>query len=198
MLTSDFVTGKGVAQRGFTLIEAMVVVSIIGVLLMAVLPGAATWIRSLRVRSAAESLQNGLQRARMEALRRNQEVSFWLMTNPTTDGCALSAGTGSWAVSLGSTSPAGSCATTPPLEAYSMPGASSTVQVSGVNGANGVTFNVFGQVKASGTPLQKIQVTMPTSSDVKELDVYVTPGGLVRMCDPSVGKADSRACPDAS
>jgi len=188
--------------RGFTLIEAGVVLCIMGMLVVAVLPSIASWLRGLRVRAAAESVQNGLQRARVEALRRNQEVSFWLMTSANTDGCGDSASSGSWVVATGSASPSGACSSsTTVIESYALPATFSAVSVAATNGGtpvNGVTFNVFGQVKTGGTPLQKVAVTMPGYSDVRELDIDVTSGGLVRMCDPSVGKTDSRACPDAT
>lgn len=61
-------------NRGFSLIELMVVIAILGLLLAIGIPSFATWLRNVQIRNAAESLQSGLQFARTEALRRNERV----------------------------------------------------------------------------------------------------------------------------
>jgi hypothetical protein len=85
------------------------------------------------------------------------------------------------------------------IERYSMPSSASSLSVSAQNAGtsvSSVTFNAFGQVKGAA-PIDKIKIQIP-DSDVRSLEVHVTSGGLIRMCDPSVGKADSRAGPDAT
>jgi type IV fimbrial biogenesis protein FimT len=46
-----------------------------GILLALAMPGFSNWLRNARVRTTAESVQNGLQLARAEAVRRNTPVA---------------------------------------------------------------------------------------------------------------------------
>jgi type IV fimbrial biogenesis protein FimT len=64
------------AGRGFSLVELIVGMAILGVLLAIAMPAFSNWLRNARVRTAAESVQNGLQLARAEAVRRNTTVAF--------------------------------------------------------------------------------------------------------------------------
>jgi prepilin-type N-terminal cleavage/methylation domain-containing protein len=65
-------------QRGMTLIEMAIGLVIVGLLLVMALPGFGTWLQNSQIRNAAESLQNGLQLTRAEAVRRNTRVQFVL------------------------------------------------------------------------------------------------------------------------
>jgi type IV fimbrial biogenesis protein FimT len=65
-------------ERGLSLIEVMVVVTIIGILLMLSVPSFGNWIANSRVRSVAEEVQNGVRLAQAEAVRRNRQVVFAL------------------------------------------------------------------------------------------------------------------------
>lgn len=72
--------------RGFSLIEAMVVIAILSVLLSLGAPAFASYVANVRLRAAAESFLAGIQTARAEAIRLNNNVQF-LITNaaPTPD-----------------------------------------------------------------------------------------------------------------
>ncbi len=71
------------SRRGFTLVELMVSVVIVGVLSAIALPGFTKLIANQRSRAAASDLMTALARARSEAVKRNTEV-------------ALSQATGGW------------------------------------------------------------------------------------------------------
>ena len=93
-------------QRGFTVIEVIIAVTIAGLLLAAALPSAGTWIRNTKIRTAAESISNGLHHARNESVRRNQPVGFYLVSDAAgatqlSDTCALSATSSGWAITSG-------------------------------------------------------------------------------------------------
>src|SRR5690606_20965535 len=63
---------------GVTLIELLIGIAIVSMLLMAGVPMCGSWIQNTQVRTAAESIQNGLQIARSEAVMRNANVRFAL------------------------------------------------------------------------------------------------------------------------
>ncbi len=204
------------SHRGFTPIELMVVLVVIGVLLVTLAPSMTEWLRNLQVRSAAESISAGLQKARAEAVRRNQNVYFSLVTNPTnptnepgqlTSACALSSTNASWVVSLAS--PAGKCeqaaggSAAPQIldkqaKGNGFPDVSVQVKPAlcsntGTSSATQVMFNSLGS-PANTNPIRCIEITHPTSPSVK-LQVRIDAGGGVRSCIHGLRSDDARACP---
>lgn len=195
-------------QRGFTLVELMVTISVLALILFAVMPSIGTWLDNTRIRNAADSLQNGLQLARSEAVQRNQNVSFWLVSlnDPAvlSDDCTLSSSSGSWVVSVNS--PIGHCADAPsttssPMLVTGRPVgdggrvAVSALQSDGATAGTTVTFNGFGRI-VNTDAIGQIDVTgANTGVNYRYLRIAVTPAGLVRMCDPRVTDAnDPRKC----
>jgi type IV fimbrial biogenesis protein FimT len=189
-------------ESGFSLIELVVTLTILALLAFAVFPSMADWMRNTRVRNSAESIQNGLQKARNEALRRNQNVTFWLVSQSDDrvidNGCALSTESGSWVVSL--SSPAGLCGTAPSTDTAPMivethaagqggGGVAVAAVASDGTSSSSVTFNGFGQVVQSGKPISTVDFT-----GARRLRVLVSTGGAVRMCDRDVASTDPRAC----
>lgn len=196
-------------HRGFTLIEFVVTVSILALLIMAVAPGMSAWLRNTRIRSVAEVLQNGLQQARNEAVRRNQNVSFWLvsLSAPGTldNGCTLSSSSGSWVVSV--SSPESACANAPSTDTAPMIVAANAIGDAGVGvsvaaaqsdgaAATSVTFNGFGHVVAGASTIAKIDVdNVVPGNEFRPLRIEVEAAGSVRMCEPLVTSTDDpRRC----
>jgi len=62
-------------NRGFSLIELMVTITIVVLLILMALPSYSQWLTNTRIRNAAESIHNGLQFARNEAVQRNTNVA---------------------------------------------------------------------------------------------------------------------------
>lgn len=195
------------ARRGVTLIELLVAMVILGFALAFVLPEVGLWLRGLEVRNAAESVRTGIERARMEALRRNTTMTFWLVSDTNkvlTNSCALSNSGPSWVVS--GASPAGKCGATPSqtddpmlVDGWSSSDGSRGVQMSGLDGtgagAASVTFNSLGQVLATGAQLMRVDISSTSgASGVRSLRVQIDAGGSPRMCDPSVSGTDPRKC----
>jgi type IV fimbrial biogenesis protein FimT len=73
---------------GFSLVELMISIALMGIILAIALPSYTAWINSSKISAAADSFQNGLLLARSEALKRNTQVIFTLGTNSDwTVGC---------------------------------------------------------------------------------------------------------------
>lgn len=189
-------------QRGINLIEVAVTVSVLGILIAAGMPSMGDWIRSTHVRTLAETTQTGLHRARQEAMKRNQLVTFWLVSPATTtrpdNTCALSATSGAWVVSL--ENPTGLCGTAPSasltpriVETYG-PGNSAEGIAIAADTAS-ISFNGFGQRTGGGA--WKVDISHSASTSVRPLRVEVSASGGIRMCDPTATAIDSndpRAC----
>lgn len=85
-------------QRGFTIIELMVTIAILGVLLSLAAPSFSTLIENQRAKSAAADLYASLVRARSEAVKRNTSMTLspksadwksgWQIMDPTS-GAAI-------------------------------------------------------------------------------------------------------------
>lgn len=198
-------------HRGFSMIELAVALTIMGLLLAMGLPGFSAWTRGANVKNAADSVNNGLQLARLEAIKRNTSVTFWLVSltnvNEMDNTCAKSASGISWVVSLDD--PSGGCATSPsdttsPRIIQSHPGGTgnATANVQGTSGGNAaycVTFNGLGQVlptcKDGATPISQVLASVAGDSGIRTQQVSVSSGGAIRTCDPNVSSSsDPRKC----
>jgi type IV fimbrial biogenesis protein FimT len=204
---------KRPALRGVTLIELVVVVALLAMLLMAVIPSASAWIRNTQIRNVATSLQTGLQRARAEAMRRNTNVRFSLVSLSNSavmdNSCAVAEGGLSWVVSLDD--PGGKCAaaisetTTPRIldkHATGTGSSSAQVTVTGNDAANAdaavVIFDGFGRavVTPGAPPIATIDIdNIVPGDDFRALRIVIGTGGTIRMCEPKVTSgSDPRKC----
>lgn len=197
--------------HGFSLIELIVTMVVLGVLLMAVTPFVRDWMFDTEIRNAAESISTGLAQARAEAVRRNEPVMFSLVSNAQPgkldNDCKLSATSASWVVSLDS--PAGQCAqspsatTSPRLVTRHARGDGSSGVVVEVRDADcsqttsraQVVFNGYGRAQPDPAPLRCIVIKHPGSSSTRTLHVVLNSGGAVRTCDPAAtDPRDTRRC----
>ncbi len=184
-------------QRGISMIEVVVTIAIMGILMAAAMPSVGDWMRNSRVRNTAESIQNGLQQARMEAVRQNKAVSLYMVSD-LTNACTLSNTVGSWVVA--STSPVGACASAKikGLVADGGGGAATikATQSDGTTDATSVTFSGLGMLAQSSAATAIRRVQVKTTDGSFENRVEVSPAGLIRMCDPTktLSDGDSRKC----
>lgn len=193
-------------QRGVTLIELMVAVVILSILFALAVPSYRGWIQNQQIRTAAESILNGIQLARSESVKNNSQARFVL--------CGLPAS--SWeilAVSAPAAAPVASlaCALSNAVagevrvqERSGQEGSRlAQVVVTSVapqpivspiagDGTTTITFNSFGRVV--GGLSTTIEVTTPTGD--RPLWVTIRAGGNTRMCDPSplLPATDPRHC----
>jgi type IV fimbrial biogenesis protein FimT len=183
-------------ELGLTLVELLVTIAVIGVLATLAIPSYTAWIQNSRIRTAAESIQTGIQMARAEAVSRNASVQLdFRGTNSAWTVCASPVAPGAC--------PNPDDATTIQSRAASE-GSSADINI--VTSDNGpFVFNSFGvmtsPVPATADGLVSIDVDVDTSvlsaSESRELRLIIGVGGSVRMCDPALDTVgtDPRKCP---
>lgn len=173
-------------QRGLTLVELLITIAIAAILLTAAMPSFNAWIQNARIRTTAELLQNDLQLARVEAVRRNQSVIF-----------SLGAANNSWIVAASAVD-----GTNELIQSKSSAEGSTNVTLT-MTPANAVsaTFDELGRIiaNADGTPaLTQIVTSVPASilpvGEMRALTVKISTGGRIQTCDPFFTAPDPRAC----
>lgn len=180
--------GRKPGVSGFSLIELLIAIAILGIALLLGMPSYRTWIQNTHIRNATESIQNGMQRARAEAVTRNTNTAFVLGGGPfwtisqVSDGAVIEqrpAGEVSANVTL-TVSPIAIPPALPPTT---------------------ITFSSLGSVVANADATATItQIDIDSSvlatADSRELRLTVGVGGVIRMCDPNPGVAtsDPRHC----
>jgi len=181
------VASRSVRVRGFTIIEMVVVLMILGIVIVLALPSYNLWIANTQVRTAAESAQNGLRVAASEAVRRNVQVDFVRTLDPVPGLTSASNIAGmSWVVR--SNPPAPDVAEL----IDSKPAAEASQSVAVAANAAVVSFTGIGRL-VSGSAQTCMRFTNPNGD--RPLIVTVTTGGSVRMCDPAFPTNDPRGCP---
>lgn len=145
------------------------------------IPAFQTAVGNAQVRTVAESIRDGLQLARAEAIKRNARVKFTLQS------------TSAW--QIGCVTPATSCPATISQKSASE-GSSGHINVT----ANNFTavFSGFGTrdpASQTGLTIVNITNTQVKSEELKALRVTLGAGGNVKVCDPAVSiVGDPRAC----
>ena len=172
------------AQRGVTLIEFLISFAILGILIATAVPSFRDWITNSQVRTAADTVNSGLQMARTEAVRRNTPVR-WTLSNSTG---------GAWLIDVPSTG----------ATVQTRSGNEGTVSALVTSNQNQIVFNGVGWV--TPTPVNPIQIDVsnPGAGDCQDagggggpircLRVLVGAGGQVRMCDPVLASSAAAAC----
>jgi len=189
-----------------TLVEIAVGLVIVGLLLILGLPGFGQWLQKSKIRTAAESVQNGLQLAKAEAVRRNALVRFSL-TDTATAACVLSTTGANWVVSQDD--PTGACDaaasdTVAPRLIQMRPSTEGSTNVALAAGQSSIVFNGMGRLTPVPGATITIGVSNPTGGacavlgggggPMRCLNVTVSTAGQVRMCDPALASTDPRGC----
>ncbi len=161
---------------GFSLIELMITVVIVAILTAVALPNFQTWLLNSQIRNAAESISNGMQRARAEAVARNANVAFVLGTGA---GSASS-----WTVDYvvpPVPPPAG------PIDSrLSNEGSKDVTRTVLPANATTVTFNNFGGVVANADATASLAEVDLAAVGGSPLRVTIGVGGNAKMCDPNM------------
>ena len=186
---------KRPGMSGFTIIELMVSISVIGLLLVLGIPTYEQWTQNTRIRTATESIQNGLRLARNDAAQQATNIRF-----------QLTSAAGGWEVcSLGTGEAACPANASSILEQYTGDNGSDGLEittstaVASVTGANwygatiagaaagsGVTFSSLARPSNyGGTDVLRIDASA-TQAGARRLVTTISAGGMVNMCDPLI------------
>ncbi len=197
-------------HKGFSLIELIVGMAILAMLMALGIPQYATFLSNARLRTTAEGINNGLNLARAEAVKRNSRVELVFTDDepiaPLVNAMTASTTGANWVVR----------AWIPSTNSYDFVEGKLGAEGSGKTGTPGVTvtavtagifdgtvaFTGFGAMNSAQSI--SFQVTYPsagacdtvgTQGPMRCLNVNVSPGGQIRICDPKITAAgDTRAC----
>lgn len=185
-------------NRGFSLVELVVALAIMGVLLALGLPAFNTYVENTRLRSAAEVFLSAVESAKGTAATQNAQVEVLLTNNNTA---------ASLATAESSTTGAGWMVRTVDrarfIEGRSLieggRGGQATVVVTGSVGS--VTFTSLGGTTLAAmatfaftNPTAGACVSAAPSGPIRCLNIQVSTTGRVKMCDPAAVSPDTRAC----
>jgi type IV fimbrial biogenesis protein FimT len=166
--------------NGFSLIELAVALTILTIAVMIGLPSFQEWIRNAQIRTAAESIKNGLQAARMEAIKSNTPVSFSLINDGSTFWQIVDARTN----------------TTLQQSAENF----NQVTIDPTPGSR-FAFNGLGRQWTTippNTQIASVNVSLPAVPNTRPLRVTVSTGGQIRLCDSDpegkLSLGDPRKC----
>lgn len=201
-------------QYGVSLLELMIAIAVGSILLMLGIPSFKSWIQNTQIRTAAESIFNGLQIARTEAVHNNSNVRFnltdasgmvaWTVClNEIAVTCAIADVVQSRAGNEGGTNARVGVSAT----AHPSPVPSGYFNVSAnipaVGGLiaglpAGVTFDGLGRVPAknldgsmNNDDITWIDVTNAQSATARRMVIVIQTGGQIRMCDPALALASN-------
>lgn len=142
--------------KGFTLVEMMVVIAILGILLTVVIPSFKSTLHNQRVKSASFELFTSLTLARSEAIKRNTDVTI----TPTTTGHWENG----WSIAAGSTTVKNQAAI-------------SGVAVSGAPAS--VIYKRTGRISNTTSPAFQVDVSPADSTQIRCVKIELS--GLPRI-----------------
>ena len=202
------------AARGFTLIEAAVVVAIMGIVLTVGLPSMSDWLLGRKAVAAAVFYQDGFTLARNMAIAHNSHSRLMLSENAAngkmdwrvdicfpTSAIPCNDAAGGW-----STTAAAATGDPDPNQGYrsiarsaqAMPGEGDLAQAVGPTGATEVYFTPLGWVDTTVEPhLARIDMapSLARAHAFQPLAVVLTLAGIASICDPAAPAHDTRGCP---
>lgn len=183
-------------DKGFSAVEMLVVIAILAILAAIAAPSFRAMLLNIQIRSAAESINNGIQLTKAEAVRRNVAVKF-TMTSMNGVGWTVGCQT---PIADGNADGIEDC---PAVIQSKSAGDSTNAAIVTVTpaAADTLTFNGLGRVTPNidaSNSIAMVDVDVATSdlpsAESKNLRIMIN-GGAVRLCDPNVMTVgDARGC----
>jgi type IV fimbrial biogenesis protein FimT len=201
-------------QHGMSIVELTIAISLAAVLMAVAAPSLVTGNQNRQVRNAAGALENGLTVARTEALRRNRNVKFSLLSPQ-----------GSWSVGCETpdatvvngevscpdvirTRDAGDGSVQARVDPAEVAATGASAGSTAFSASGNLTFTPMGRVSTSGmaptlgngnTAVYAVGRPVGTCAnaggEIRCLEIHVTAAGQIRTCDPAVTRVgDPRAC----
>jgi type IV fimbrial biogenesis protein FimT len=184
---------------GFSLVELMVTIVVLAIAIAIAVPNFSTMIQNTRIRTAAESVQNGIQIARAEAVKRNAMIRFELAANSRWEVKCVTV--------VGDLDGDGEddCPAVIQERTAGEGSASSIVVTADPAAATELVFNGLGRLTslAGGVaPPNLVNINVDIDPTIlppeqsRNLRILVGIGGNTRMCDPdsTIPGTDPRAC----
>lgn len=184
---------------GFSLVELMVTIVVLAIAIAIAVPNFSTMIQNTRIRTAAESVQNGIQTARAEAVKRNAMIRFELAANSRWEVKCVTV--------VGDLDGDGEddCPAVIQERTAGEGSASSIVVTADPAAATELVFNGLGRLTslAGGVaPPNLVSINIDIDPTIlppeqsRNLRILVGIGGNTRMCDPdsTIPGTDPRAC----
>ena len=169
--------------RGFTLIEVLVVIAILGVLAALAGPSFTPTIERWRVRQAVESLTSTIYYARSEAIKRGGRVAIQKLPN-NTNGCTTASNARDWDCGwfvCENTNDDEDCdASEPVLQRYDAP---TNLQITRTGGAASIKLNRWGLVDGAWLGFSLVPLNKSTTNPAAR-GICMSSGGRIRVIPP--------------
>lgn len=187
---------------GFTLIEALIALSITAVLVAVAVPGIEPLLSQRRLLAATSDFVAALRAAQVEAIRRNRTVEVLFVAGPATAASVTTAA----AVASGAAAGRMTRVVNPQGAADFVAGANPTGGPARVSidagGVRSIAFTPTGRpldhTAAPGAALAApIVVRFTDAPSMRRLCAVVSTGGSTRVCDPTRPAGEPQACPSS-
>ncbi|MGD9946413.1 MAG: GspH/FimT family pseudopilin [Burkholderiaceae bacterium] len=180
-------------QHGLTLVEMAITMLIFAILVAAAAPSFSGFLANTQIRSASDSLRNGLRVAQMEAMKRNRRVELVLTDSAPTSATVTATAAGrNWVIRAEQAGGGFEL-----LQGFA--GQTQTPQVTITADRSIFSFDAFGRLSedsaGNAAPAGDLAVAIADSgSKGRPLRVLVRPGGASASCDPAATSGSPFAC----
>jgi type IV fimbrial biogenesis protein FimT len=193
--------------RGFSLIELMVVVTIMALMVIMFAPEMATWIANSKVRGTAESLASELRLAQLEALRRNRQAVFALTDDAPALNAAPKDNALNWFVRAVPTPDERADVGFQTTGLYVHGSQQARLAQVNITGPGLLCFNAMGRpvtpavspvgtvstCAVPGDAITPVTYLVERKGADRSLQIEVALGGMIRLCDPDKSRANGEA-----